>query len=184
VPHPFTQCVFVSTDEGMTVKTDPGMMYQALPKEDQRRGDGSRDAMIRWYAPEKKWVMVIYNKMQLPEARRSFFFFDSKDLKTWNETSVLEDMYECPNLLEMRLDGDAAKPLWITWGASTEYRVGKFDGKTFAPIHDGKHLTHHGDYYAPQVFDNAPDGRKIQMGWGCVDPPSAAGRGFYWMEVG
>jgi len=168
VPHPFTQCVFVSTDEGMTVKTDPGMMYQALPKEDQRRGDGSRDAMIRWYAPEKKWVMVIYNKMQLPEAKRSFFFFDSKDLKSWNETGILEDMYECPNLLEMRLDGDAAKPLWVTWGASTEYRVGKFDGKTFAPIHDGKHLTHHGDYYASQVFDNAPDGRKIQMGWGWV----------------
>ena len=168
VPHPFTQCVFVSTDEGMTAKIDPSMMYKPLPKEDERRGDGSRDPMIRWYAPEKKWVMIIYNKMQKKGSKRSFFFFESKDLKNWTETSVLEDMYECPNLIELPLDGDRSKKLWVVWGASTEYRVGSFDGKKFTPGHDGLLLAHHGDYYASQVFDNAPDGRKIQMGWGWV----------------
>ena len=168
VPEPFTQCVFVSTDEGMTVKIDPEMMYKPLPKEDTRRGDGSRDPMIRWYAPEKKWVMLIYNKAQTPGAKRSFFFFESKDLKTWTETSVLEDMYECPNFVQMPLDGDPSKPMWVVWGASNEYRVGNFDGKKFTPIHDGLHLTHHGDYYASQVFDNAPNGRIVQMGWAWV----------------
>lgn len=168
VPHPFTQCVFVSTDEGMTVKIDPEMMYKALPKEDIRRGDGTRDPMIRWHAPSKTWVMVNYNKMQTPGAKQSFFFHASKDLKNWTETSVLEDMYECPNLFELPVDGDANRRLWVTWGAPTEYRIGTFDGKTFAPVHDGKYRTNHGDYYASQVFDNAPGGRRIQIGWGRV----------------
>ena len=168
VPNPFTQCFFVSTDEGMTAKIDPEMMFKALPKEEERRGDGSRDDMIRWYAPEKKWILLIYNKAQTPGAKRSFFFFESKDLKTWTETSVLENMYECPNFVQMPLDGNASKPMWVVWGASTEYRVGNFDGKKFTPIHDDLLLAHHGDYYASQVFDNAPNGRIIQMGWGWV----------------
>ncbi len=168
VPNPFTQCIFVSTDEGLTAKVNPEMMYKALPKEDIRRGDGSRDAMIRWYAPDKKWVLVIYNKMQTPGAKQSFFFFESRDLKSWTETSVLEDMYECPNLFELPVDGEANKRLWVVWGASTEYRIGKFDGKTFSPVHEGKYKAHHGDYYASQVFDNAPGGRKVQIGWARV----------------
>ena len=168
VPNPFTQCFFVSTDEGMTAKIDPEMMFKALPKEDNRRGDGSRDDMIRWYAPEKKWILLIYNKAPTPDAKRSFFFFESKDLKTWTETSVLENMYECPNFVQMPLDGNASKPMWVVWGASTEYRVGNFDGKKFTPVHDDLLLAHHGDYYASQVFDNAPNGRIIQMGWGWV----------------
>ena len=47
----FTQCVFVSTDGGMTAIRDPEMMYKPLPKEDARRGGGTRDPMILWYAP-------------------------------------------------------------------------------------------------------------------------------------
>ena len=165
VPPPFTQCVFVSTDEGMTVKIDPEMMYKALPKEDVRRGGSTRDPMIRWYAPDKKWIMITHNKMQTPGAKDSFFFYESKDLKNWTETSVLEDMNECPNLLELPLDGDAKKPLWVVWGSYTHYRIGKFDGKTFTPLHDGIYRTHHGQFFASQVFDNAPGGRKIQIGW-------------------
>ena len=82
-------------------------MYKPLPKENNRRGGGTRDPMILWYAPEKKWVMVVYN--QPPDGERSFFFFESKDLKNWTETSVLEDMYECPNLFELPVDGDSNK---------------------------------------------------------------------------
>lgn len=36
--------------------------------------------------------MIIYNKMQKKGSKRSFFFFESKDLKNWTETSVLEDI--------------------------------------------------------------------------------------------
>ena len=61
-PNDFTQCIFVSTDGGMTVRRDPAMMYKPLPADAARRGGGTRDPMILWYAPEKKWVMVVYNQ--------------------------------------------------------------------------------------------------------------------------
>ena len=46
-----------------------------------------------------------------------------------------------------------------------EYAIGGFDGKTFTPKHKGKHRLHHGKYYASQLFSDAPDGRRIQIGW-------------------
>ena len=49
--------------------------------------------------------------------------------------------------------------------ADARYAIGKFDGKTFTTEHEGKHQVHYGSYYASQTFDNAPDGRKIQIGW-------------------
>jgi sucrose-6-phosphate hydrolase SacC (GH32 family) len=164
-PHDFTQCVFVSTDGGMTAIRNPEMMYKPLPKEDSRRGGGTRDPMILWYAPEKKWVMVVYN--QSPGGRNGFHFFDSNDLKGWQETGVLEDMYECPNLFELPVDGNPANRRWVTWGSDTAYHIGTFNGKTFIP-EGGKHRTHHGAYSASQVFANAPGGRIVQIGWAHV----------------
>jgi fructan beta-fructosidase len=51
------------------------------------------------------------------------------------------------------------------FAADAEYAVGDFDGKTFTPEHEGKLRLHHGNYYASQLFSDAPDGRRIQIGW-------------------
>jgi sucrose-6-phosphate hydrolase SacC (GH32 family) len=161
-PNAFTQCTFVSTDGGMSVIRNPDMMYKPLPAEDSRRGGGTRDPMILWYAPEKKWVMVVYN--QPPGGKHGFYFYDSMDLKTWRETGVLEDMYECPNLFQLPVDGKKADMRWVTWGSDSSYHVGQFNGKTFVPEGD-KHRMHFGAYSASQVFANAPGGRIVQIGW-------------------
>ena len=161
-PNAFTQCTFVSTDGGMSVLRNPEMMYKPLPKEDARRGGCTRDPMILWYAPEKKWVMVVFN--QPPGGKPGFYFFESRDLKNWTETGVLEDMFECPNLFELPVDGNKSDMRWVTWGSSSEYRIGKFNGKVFVP-EGGKLRAHYGAYYASQVFANAPGGRIIQIGW-------------------
>ena len=42
-PNAFTQCIFVSTDDGMTVLHNPEMTYKPLPQEDSRRSGGTRD---------------------------------------------------------------------------------------------------------------------------------------------
>ena len=162
-PNAFTQCIFISTDGGMTCIRDPDMMYKPLPPEDSRRGGGTRDPMILWYAPQKKWVMVVFN--QPPGGKRSFFFFESRNLKVWKETSVLEDMYECPNLFQLPVDNDQNNKKWIIWGSGTEYRIGKFDGNAFIPDNEEKYKTNYGDFSASQVFANAPGGRIIQIGW-------------------
>jgi fructan beta-fructosidase len=172
-PNDFTQCTFVSTDGGMTVRRDPEMMYKPLPAEAARRGGGTRDPMILWWAPENKWVMVVYN--QPPGGKHGFYFYDSKDLKNWRETSVLEDMYECPNLFPLPVDppspggygaarGNKDDMRWVTWGSDSAYLVGQFDGKTFIPEGDKRRM-HFGAYSASQVFANAPGGRIVQIGW-------------------
>ncbi len=162
-PNAFTQNIFVSTDGGMTAQWDPEMMYKPLPKEDARRGRGTRDPMIIWYAPEKKWVMVVFN--QPPGGRNGFYFFESKDLKNWTETSVLEDMYECPNLFQLPVDDKKDDMRWVTWGSPTEYLIGKFDGKVFVPDDNRRLRAHFGQCSASQVFANAPGGRIVQIEW-------------------
>ena len=162
-PSPFTQNIFVSTDGGMTAQWNPEMMYKPLPKEDARRGGGTRDPMILWYAPEKKWVMVVFN--QPPGGRNGFYFFESKDLKNWTETSVLEDMYECPNLFQLPVDGKKDDMRWVTWGSPTEYLIGKFNGKAFVPDDNRRLRANFGQCSASQVFANAPGGRIVQIEW-------------------
>ena len=57
------------------------------------------------------------------------------------------------------------------FAADARYAIGTFDGRTFTPEHEGKHQVHHGDYYASQIFSNAPDGRRIQIGWARIAMP-------------
>jgi fructan beta-fructosidase len=177
-PSPFTQCVFVSTDGGITARWNPEMMYKPLPKEDGRRGGGTRDPMIFWYAPEKKWVMVVFNEP--PGGRWSFFFFESRDLKNWTETSVLENMLECPNLFQLPVDGNKAEMRWVIWGSPTEYLIGKFNGKAFVPDDNRRLRAHFGQYSASQVFANAPANRTVQVGWAHCGGSDGA---FCWMAA-
>ena len=165
-PNDFTQCIFVSTDGGMTARRNPEMMYKPLPKEASRRGGGTRDPMILWWAPEKKWVLVVFN--QPPGRAGGFYFFESRDLKNWTETGVLDDMFECPNLFQLPVDGNEADTRWVTWGSSTEYRIGKFDGRVFVPEGNRKYRAHFGEQSASQVFANAPGGRIVQIAWAHV----------------
>ena len=88
-------------------------------------------------------------------------------LKSWQETGVLDDMFECPNLFELPVDGNPANRRWVTWGSDTAYHIGTFNGKTVVP-EGGKHRTHHGAFSASQVFANAPGARIVQIGWAHV----------------
>jgi fructan beta-fructosidase len=49
--------------------------------------------------------------------------------------------------------------------ADAEYVIGDFDARKFIPDHEGKRRVHDGVCYASQTFENAPDGRRIQIGW-------------------
>ena len=125
---------------------------------------GNRDPKVFWHEPTKKWVMPLYvetNKIH------TVHFFGSPDLKDWTYLSRSDDFYECPDFFELPVDGDVAKKKWVLVAASSEYRVGAFDGVTFTP-ETPKLPGHRGrGFYAPQTFSDIPtkDGRRLQIGW-------------------
>ena len=94
-------------------------------------------------------------------------FFGSTDLKNWKKLSDFDRkwVYECMDLVELRVDGDPNNKKWLIYDASFDYEIGTFDGQSL--VTDQKnHLGDLGDaYYAAQTFNNSPDGRTVIMGW-------------------
>lgn len=115
------------------------------------------------------WVMTVFDENK--EHGNNAAFYTSTNMKDWTEQSHLPGYFECTDLFELPVDGDAKNTRWVVYAADAKYAVGRFDGKTFTPEHEGKRQVHYGPYYASQTFDNSPDGRKIQIGWVQVQAP-------------
>jgi len=131
-----------------------------------------RDPKVIWYAPGKHWVMAVYDQR---EKARGIAFYTSPDLKAWTFRSRIEGYYECPEIFPLPVDGKADNTRWVVYGADGAYAVGRFDGKTFTPDHQGKHRFNWGNcFYASQTFNRIPpeDGRRIQIAWGRTGHPS------------
>jgi sucrose-6-phosphate hydrolase SacC (GH32 family) len=69
------------------------------------------------------------------------------------------------------VDGDKNNARWVVYAADAKYTIGRFDGEVFTPEQQGKQQVHWGNYYASQTFNDSPDGRKIQIGWGRIEMP-------------
>ena len=129
-----------------------------------------RDPKITWHEASERWVMAVFDETD-PELGSAIAFYTSQDMKNWQFQSRLEGYHECTEVLEMPVDGDPTDMRWVVFGGDAHYALGHFDGKSFTPEHEGKHQLHHGDYYASQVFNDAPDDRKVQIGWAKIDMP-------------
>ena len=147
------ECIVYSNDRGRTWQEHAGNPVVAHI---------GRDPRLLWHTPTRQWVMCLYSEA---EKKRWITFHTSPDLKTWTYTSRIEGFYECPDFFELPVDGDPAKSKWVLTGASSEYMVGTFDGKTFTP-ETPKLPGHRGrGFYAAQTFTNEPQGRVVQVGW-------------------
>jgi len=153
----FTQSLAYSNDRGRSWTT-----YAHNPVLEHIRGS-NRDPKVIWHEPSNQWVIVLY----LDEHEMAFY--TSKDLKTWTETSRLKCFHECPELFALPVDGDEANSKWILYGASGEYLIGDFDGKTFKPETDQIRFHHGNCFYASQTFNNMPDERRVQIAWGRIE---------------
>jgi sucrose-6-phosphate hydrolase SacC (GH32 family) len=145
------QCIAWSTDKGRTFTK-----YEGNPVVGE-----TRDPKVFWYEPNKEWVMALYKGAGVS-------FFTSKDLKKWKEESHVRGFYECPEFFELPVDGNNSNKLWVLTAASGTYMLGNFNGKTFTPKY-GKYRTTYGLQYAAQTYNNIPDGKRIQIGWGRID---------------
>ncbi|MEK9517558.1 MAG: GH32 C-terminal domain-containing protein, partial [Flavobacteriaceae bacterium] len=74
-------------------------------------------------------------------------------------------VYECMDMVELKVDGEPGNKKWLIYDASFDYEIGTFDGQSL--ITDQKnHLGDLGNaYYAAQTFNNSPDERTVIMGW-------------------
>jgi fructan beta-fructosidase len=156
------ECIVFSNDHGRTwteYEGNPVVKHQG------------RDPKLVWHEPTHQWVMALYDES---ENRRWITFHTSPDLKHWTYQSRIGGFFECPDLFELPVDGNPANRKWVLTAASSEYRIGQFDGKTFTPEtsmlpgHRGK------GFYAAQTYSDIPDGRRIQIGWGQMPTPGMA----------
>ena len=156
------ECIICSTDRGRTWTEhsgNPVVKHQG------------RDPRLLWHAPSKQWSMAVYDET---DGKRWIAFYTSPDLKVWTYRSRIEGFFECPDLFELPLDGDAKTSKWVLTAASSDYMVGAFDGAKFTP--ETKMLKGNAGkgFYAAQTFSDAPKQRVIQMGWLQAPSPGMA----------
>jgi len=155
------QCIAYSLDKGRTFTKYSG--NPVISSKDRWKTRELRDPDVFWYQPGNSWVMVLYEK-------DGNSIYTSPNLKNWVYQSHTTGFFECPQLFELPVDGNAKNMKWVMYGASGTYMIGSFDGKTFQP-EMGKYYYGNGVIYAAQTFNNIPasDGRRIQIGYGRIE---------------
>lgn len=160
---------FTSTGRGecLAYSVDNGKSFQEFtgnPVLDHR----GRDPKIIRYQPLNKWVMIVYDEKK---DQRGYDIYTSDNLKEWVWLQHLPGWFECPEFFQLSVEGSVSPdPKWLVYGSLYEkersaFQVGDFDGINFTSEtetqigHAGPH------FYAAQVFSNAPDDRKIMLGW-------------------
>jgi fructan beta-fructosidase len=136
-----------------------------------------RDTKVIWHEPSKKWIVVLaaQNKVQ---------FYTSPNLKDWTFLSDFGEkqgnhggVWECPDFFPIKVEGTKTEK-WVllqsigsggpNGGSATQYFVGDFDGKTFSnsnPADKVLWVDWGRDNYAGVTWSNAPDGRRLFLGW-------------------
>ena len=169
LPHPSpddrraTQCLAFSADGGQTFAKFAGNPILSTP--DYR----DRDPKVFFHKPSRAWIMVLsLSRNNADREAATFGIFRSKDLRDWElaqEVGPGAWYWECPDMFEMAVDGDPAKTKWLLLRGSGEYILGAFDGRRFEPEGEPIRNRWGASYYATQTFSDAPDGRRVQIGW-------------------
>ncbi len=165
--HTFSQSIAYSNDRGRTFTPYAG--NPVLPFVE----GGNRDPRVLWYAPERKWVMVVAfgncsrNMGGAPSTNPNYGLLSSKDLKRWQRMSsvYIDDTADCPEFFEIAVDGDPKHTKWVIYSGDAYYLVGSFDGTTFRAEGSQQKLNLGNAFYASQTFSGIParDGRRILM---------------------
>ncbi|MBS0263480.1 MAG: glycoside hydrolase family 32 protein, partial [Planctomycetes bacterium] len=147
------ECIVYSQDGGRTWSE-----YEGNPVVKH----AGRDPKLLWYEPTQSWVMAVYDESA---GKQWIAFYSSPDLKAWTFHSRIEGFFECPDLFELPVAGTDHERRWVLYGADGKYRLGRFDGRAFTPETE-KLQVWYGNFYAAQTYSNAPDDRRVQIGWG------------------
>jgi fructan beta-fructosidase len=167
--------VYTSTGRGECLKLsyDNGRTFSEYEGNPILKHSG-RDPKVLWYEPGNHWVMVVWDngekkKLSLGQEAviNQHLIYTSPDLKNWTRQSGVEGFFECPELFELPVEGQTGVSKWVMYDATGRYVVGDFNGKEFKIDQHLKKYEHGGAYfYASQTYNNTPDNRRIQIGWG------------------
>lgn len=169
------QSLASSTDDGLTFNIYPSNPVLTLESE-------ARDPKVFWNDSTKEWNMILARALD-----HEMLIFTSPDMKSWTLQSSFGKglgaqggVWECPDLFELPVAGTDEKK-WVLLcninpdgpfgGSGTQYFVGDFDGKTFKADTDAagnvstKWLDYGKDHYATVTWSDAPDGRRVALGW-------------------
>ena len=166
-----SQALAYSLDEGST-----WVKYAANPVLDLGL-DHFRDPKVTWDRTTESWLMSVV----LPKERK-VSFYSSEDLKEWRHLSdfgpagAVDGDWECPDLFPISVDGDENKIKWVllislnpgglTGGSGTQYFIGNWNGKEFISDDAKARWVDYGrDNYAGVTFNDAPNSRRIFIGW-------------------
>ena len=143
-----------------------------------------RDPRVFWHGGEDgRWVMVAVEAVD-----RQVVIYTSANLLDWTRESTfgpahaVGGIWECPDLFPLAVRGTgetkwvlvvSLNPGAIAGGSGTQYFIGDFDGSVFTPDRlagstepaDYDWLDYGRDYYAAVSFNDAPDGRRLTVGW-------------------
>ncbi|MES2150940.1 MAG: glycoside hydrolase family 32 protein [Pseudomonadota bacterium] len=172
-----SQSLAYSLDGGASWVQHAGNPVLELPPEPCRDAYRDfRDPKVFWYAPERKWVMVVVLAL-----RHQALLYSSTDLLHWEFMSEFGPaggtggVWECPDLFALPVDGDAAASKWVlvinlnpggpAGGSGAQYFIGHFDGKRFVADGQSRWLDFGPDFYAAVSWNDVPDGRRILIGW-------------------
>jgi fructan beta-fructosidase len=163
--NPVLVTIYTATTKGtcLAYSNDLGVTWQAYTGNPVAIGgptSDTRDPHVFWHAPTKRWVCAHYDS--------GTNLYTSPDLKNWTKVSHVDFGFECPDMYELPIDGNAANKKWVLQDASGTYLLGQFDGTTFTPDSTVTHKMDVGpNFYASQTFyrQTFPDERVIQMPW-------------------
>ncbi|MDE6062198.1 MAG: DUF4980 domain-containing protein [Duncaniella sp.] len=164
-----------SSDNGQTFDIYPGNPIITLESE-------ARDPNMFWNEETKEWNLLLAHALD-----HEMLIFTSPDLKTWTLQSSFgkglgaqDGVWECPDLFQLPVNGTDEKkwvlicnlnPGGVFGGSATQYFVGDFDGKTFTVDTPAsgtvptKWMDFGKDHYATVSWSDAPDDRRVVIGW-------------------
>jgi len=163
----FYQAMAYSTDLG---KTWTYWNEGRAVVDNQGFDNGERDPKVFWHDESQQWVMALWVQEKPGRVR----WFTSQNLVNWEFASDLmrDWAFECVDVVFLLVDGDKNNMKCLVYDASFDYEIGTFDGKKFNSETDALR-TGFGNFYAGQSFNQAPNGRVIQIGWMRGGPNSA-----------
>lgn len=157
--------------QGMTYSVDGGATWTPFPANpilttpDFR----DRDPKVIYHEPSRAWFQLLsLSRNNHDRDNASYGVFKSSNLRDWEliqEVGHDRWFWECPDLFELPVDDDAADTRWLLLNGAGNYLVGRFDATGFHQEAGPFTMRWGGNSYASQTFNDAPNGRRVQISW-------------------